>query len=107
MKVTLGPRRAGLFSALRSAPVADLLHEPRVAVGIVEREERVVVGAFCVRAVRLLAVLEVEEPADRRSTAGELLAGRLDVADDQVQPLRRAGLAALQALPERDRARRP
>ena len=106
MKVTWAREERAHFLASRSARVADLLHEPGVPVGIVQREERVVVGALRVGAVRLRAVLEVEELAHGRAAADELGACGFDVLDDEMQPLDRAALAVLQPLAECDRARR-
>src|ERR1039457_3352020 len=88
-------------------PRRDLLDQPRIAVRIVEGEERPVAGALRVgtglpsfggkrRAVPDLARVE--------ATAGEFVMGRFDVGDDQ-PPLGRARRGRRESRAERDRGR--
>src|SRR5689334_13086258 len=65
----------------------DLLDQPAVALGIAERQERVVAGPLRVWARRLTAFLEVVHLADVHTPAGELGPGGLDIRDHQVQAL--------------------
>jgi len=73
----------------------DLLDQPSGAVGVAEREERVVLAARGLRAGHLLARLEMEDLADVHPAPGQLGAGGLDVGDDQVQARTEPGTSAL------------
>src|SRR5262245_60986014 len=74
-----------------SAGALDLLNEPRVAVRVVERHERAVVAALGVRAGLLSAVRKVERLAHPDTPTGEVGARVIDVRDNEVKPLDRAG----------------
>ena len=100
-----GPRPRRTSSSAGSIrpgqPGGDLLQQPAVAVRVAERGERAVAGAIGrgpadptarasgseLRARRP----RVEHLADLGTAGGQLVAGGLDVGDDQVQALRRAG----------------
>jgi hypothetical protein len=86
---------------LRRISARDLLHQPTVAVRILERQERAVVLALGVQAGGLTALGEVERLNDGHVATHELGPGGLDVADDEVQTLERAGPVIA---PERDGA---
>ena len=96
-------------------PGRDLLQQPAVAVRVAERGERAVAGVFgrrsadaTVRAVGLelgARRLGVEHLADLDTAGGELVARSLDVGDDQVEALGRAGRGRGDVRAELDRAR--
>src|ERR1700686_3081786 len=85
---------------------ADLLHHPPVAVRVAEGQERVVVGTKWVGSRELGASvpIEVERLSRVEASLRELRARRIDVGNNQLQPLRRTGRVAV--LHECDRAGR-
>ena len=97
--------------------VGDFLEQPAVAVRITERGERAIAAVVgrraadaIVRAGRMEPRAEcplVEDLADLDAPGEEPVAGGLDVGDDQVQPLGRAGRGGGQVRPELDRAPGP
>src|SRR5215472_18449126 len=98
-------RTSGVDTA--GEPRRDLLHQPRIAVGIGEVEERPVTGAL--RVGTGLARLRgerraVPDLADLDATAGEFVMGRYDVRDDQ-PCLGRARRGGGESDAERDRGR--
>src|SRR6516165_5608044 len=119
-RLRVGERRGG--AARRSGPIpmrtaaaavsdsagepgGDLLDEPGVAVGVGEGAERPVAGALgvgaglpCLDRVRRA----VPDLAGVDAAAGQVVAGRYDVGDDQ-PPLGRAGSGRRDSLAERDR----
>ena len=74
-----------------------LLHGPGVAVGVVEEEVAGAGGAFGA---------ELLDVADGDAAAGQGLADGVDVGDDELDALDRAGVAEGQALADDDRAGR-
>src|SRR5262249_42943006 len=109
------PRHAGATPA-RSAVNADavsdagasrgdLLDEPGIAVGIIERAERPVAGVLWVRAGLPCLDRErraVPDVAGVDAAAGEFVVGRYDVGDGE-PPLGRARRGRGESLAERDR----
>ena len=97
-------------------PGRDLLQQPAVAVRVAERGERAVAGVIgrgaadaAARAVGLELSAGrpgVEHLADLGTAGGELVARGLDIGDDQVQALGRAGRGRRDVRAELDRARR-
>src|SRR5262245_10559021 len=96
----------GTFRSCCRLASPDLLHDPTVAVWIVEGEERAIVAALGIRPRLPFARLEVEDLADVRPAFDELGTRRLDVGDDQVQALDRARRCFGDSLPDADRAPR-
>src|SRR4029450_2952804 len=80
------------------------LDRPAVAVGVAEEHERVPWAAGAVDAVGALVVLDL---ADLDARLGQLGTGGLDVGDDQLQALDRAGGHLDDPLADDDRAGRP
>ena len=101
-------RLAGIDPAWQ--PDGDLLEQPRVAVRIGERGVRQVAPVLGVGAARSVRAGLNGEPWNTSLTStprrDELVARRLDVGDDQLQALGRAGRGRRHALAERDRAAR-
>src|SRR4029077_15880853 len=111
-------RRCGVNAA--GQPRRDLLKQPAVAVRITKRGERAVAGMLGIRTADPLpakqigfvrAVIHaagvVERLADLDAASKQILAGGLDVGDDQVQALGRAGRRRGNALAEDDRTAGP
>src|SRR4029453_8017460 len=91
-----GPDAAAVqHIGVSGAPV--LLHGPGVAVGVVEEEVAGAGGAFGA---------ELLDVADGDAAAGQGLADGVDVGDDELDALDRAGVAEGQALADDDRAGR-
>ena len=95
-------------------PAGDLLDQPAVPVGIVERRERAVALTVGIRAGDASFLAGVTEPSARRSFVEHLtdldtvrkqhVAGGLEVLDDQVQALGRTGRGRRDVRAELDRA---
>src|SRR5689334_2786425 len=81
----------------RSCSPFDFLHQPAVAIRIAERQKRFAAPPLRVQPGPLLPLGEMERLARLDSAAGELIAGRVDVGDDQVQSAQPAGASV--ALP--------
>src|SRR3954452_10956851 len=93
-------------SSPRSKPLPlDFLHEPDVAVGTGEVEERRVAPPFGIDAVGAAARSEVVGITRCDAALDELRMRSLDVRDAQVEALERAGLHLADSGPDRDRAR--
>ena len=96
------------------SPLLDLLEQPVVAVRVAERGKRAVVATFRIRAGYasvVPGVVEhsdgvVEHLADLDAVVDELVAGRLDVEDDEVQALNRARHGRRDSVAEDDRGLR-
>src|SRR5687767_12532393 len=81
-----------LLASLASGPRGGaFLQDPAVAVGVVEEDERVPRPAL---AVDEAALLEMLHRAHLDATGGQLLACGVDVVDDELRPLQRAGLGS-------------
>src|SRR5262245_40396778 len=100
------PRRGG--SDAPGEPRLDLLQEPAVAVGILERGQgRVRVGLGMRSRHRLAAeAAEVEGLADVDAVLAEIASRLLDVRDDEIEVLDRARRCCRDSLAEVDGALR-
>jgi transposase len=106
-RASVGPTTAakGPSADAPGASTLDLLHQPAVPVGIVERRERPVVAPIGVKAGRLAMGAEVERLADLDVSGCKLGSRSFDVLHDKVQPL--DGSRPLGVSHQRDRAGRP
>ena len=108
-------RRRGVDAT--GQPRRDLLEQPAVAVRITERGERAVAAMLGIRTAdpeppKQVGLVRasvhaggvVEHLADLDAATEQLVAGGLDIGDDQVQALGRAGCRRGDVLAENDRA---